>query len=236
MVITNKIKIDLLERGSTIVVYAVQSDKYSRSIDFSLYEGGVKWIPSPSTTAVVAYKKPDGTGGEYDTLPNGETAYSFSENDVTVALAPQVLTVPGRVILSVGLLEGESILYSFPVEICVIQNPGIVTHSENYFKILGALADSGWEPNMFLCTDENGNVVSVPAPSGVKGEKGDPGEDGGYYIPQITEPTAGVIRFAFNGTKATMQPIIPSDFNLPRGEQGVQGEKGEPGEKGEAED
>ena len=131
MVITNKIKIDLLERGSTIVVYAVQSDKYSRSIDFSLYEGGVKWIPSPSTTAVVAYKKPDGTGGEYDTLPNGETAYSFSENDVTVALAPQVLTVPGRVILSVGLLEGESILYSFPVEICVIQNPGIVTHSEN---------------------------------------------------------------------------------------------------------
>ena len=49
------------------------------------------------------------------------------------------------------------------------------------------------------------------------------GEDGGFYIPDVSQPEAGVIRIAFHGTKPSMAPVVPLDFVLPVGEKGADG-------------
>ena len=75
MIITHKLQpMDLTHKKNTSRVDVVQDDKYSRDIEFTLTENGIAWQIPDGATAVVRYKKPDGTGGNYDTLPDGSTA------------------------------------------------------------------------------------------------------------------------------------------------------------------
>lgn len=167
MVITSKLgNMDLATPDVIPVITAVQDDRYSRNIEVSLYENGEALELPGDTTAVVSYRKADGTGGSYDTMPDGTTACTISGNTVTAALAPQVLTVPGPVALVVGLVSGETKLHTFIVSLDVQPNPGLRATSENYYKVIGALSASGWEPGKYLGTDYNGNVVPVDAPEG----------------------------------------------------------------------
>lgn len=166
MIVTSRVKIDILTPENPPVVHMVQDDKYSRNLELTLFKGGVACQIPSGITGVVKFSKPDGTGGTYDTLPDNSAACAISGNVVTVALAPQVCTVPGVVRLSVGLIDGSTVLHTFPVRIDVAANPALQASSQNYYKVSGALADSGWTPNKYLGTDANGNVVVKDAPSG----------------------------------------------------------------------
>ena len=167
MIITHKLQpMDLTHKQNTIRVDVVQDDKYSRDVEFTFTENGVAWQIPDGATAVVRYKKPDGTGGNYDTLPDGSTAYQINGNVLTVALAPQVCTVPGQVQLSVGLIHGNAEINTFSVNIIVQPNPGSTYQSEDYIKLSGAVPNSGWTPNMYLGTDASGNVVAKEGTSG----------------------------------------------------------------------
>ena len=167
MIITTKIeKQDLVMRGPVSVISAVQDDQYSRNVEIPLYQNGEEFIIPEGATAVISFKKKDGTGGNYNTLPNNETAYVIDGNTVTVRLAPQVLTCPGRVDLSVGLVDGETKIYTFLLYIDVQPNPGLKAVSGNYYHIIGGISASGWEPGKYLGTDADGNVVAVEAPEG----------------------------------------------------------------------
>ena len=166
MVITHNITIELSRMNVVPVLQMVQSDQYSRDIAFSLTFENSPWTIPSGTTAIVRYRKRDGTGGSYDTMPDGDKAYTIGSGTVTVKIAPQVLTVPGIAELSVALVNGKEYLHTFPLKIDVQRNPGLAATSENYFKVIGAVASSGWEPNLYLGTDENGNVVAVAAPDG----------------------------------------------------------------------
>lgn len=166
MIITSKIKMDLSVRSVTSRVNAVQDDKYSRNVEISLFDNFVAWEPPAGTAAIVRYRKSDGTGGNYDTLPDGTAAYSISGNVLTVALAPQVCTAPGRVKLAVGLICGDAEINTFSIDIDVQPNPGIDVVSEDYTNMRGGVPASGWTSNMYLGTDENGNVVTKEAPEG----------------------------------------------------------------------
>lgn len=167
MIITHKLQsMDLTHKQNTSRVDIVQDDKYSRDVEFTLTENGVAWRIPDGTTAIVRYKKPDGTGGNYDTLPDGSTAYQINGNVLTVALAPQVCTVQGYVQLSVGLIQGNAEINTFSVNIVVHPNPGAEYQSEDYIKLSGAVPNSGWTPNMYLGTDASGNVVAKEGTSG----------------------------------------------------------------------
>lgn len=167
MIITHKLQpMDLTHKQNTSRVDVVQDDKYSRDIEFTLTENGVAWQIPDGATAVVRYKKPDGTGGNYDTLPDGSTAYLINGNVLTVALAPQVCTVQGTVQLAVGLIQGSAEINTFTVNIAVQPNPGATYQSEDYIKLSGAVPNSGWTPNMYLGTDSSGNVVAKEGTSG----------------------------------------------------------------------
>lgn len=138
MLITHQINMDLTHPGTMTRLAAVQGDSGTRQIALSLFSDGKPWSVPEHATASVRYRKPDGTGGFYDTMPDGQTAWSAAGNMLTVTLAPQMLTIPGCVIAQAELTEGTQILATFSFQIIVEENPSAGTPtSEDYVNWLG---------------------------------------------------------------------------------------------------
>lgn len=133
MIITKTINTDLLIKGPAQEIYAVQGDRYTRKVTLRLHANKVPWTPAGSVGILIRYQKPDGTGGTYDTLPTGEKAWEQSGNEISFLLAPQMLTVPGRITLQVELSQGGSILATFPMEVVVEKDAAAeVAQSQDY--------------------------------------------------------------------------------------------------------
>jgi hypothetical protein len=168
MVISTEVKMDMMNKsmfGAPPRIKVMQNDRYSRNIVFTLFDGGVEWnIPTDAET-VVRFSRKNGTGGNYSQMPDGTDACERENrsNVLTVRLAPAVTIAPGPVQVSVGIIIDDQEINTFSVVVDVEPNPGLSATSEGHYKILGSLPDSGWEPNMYLGTDENGNVVALPA-------------------------------------------------------------------------
>ena len=135
MIITKTINTDLWIRERTQELYAVQGDSCTRKVAVNLFANAEPWTPEGDVSVAIRFRKPDGNGGSYDTLPTGEKAWELEENTVSFILAPQMLTVPGRVAVQVELLCGAAVLGSFPLHILVEKNAyDGATRSENYFN------------------------------------------------------------------------------------------------------
>lgn len=160
---THEIEIDLLRTLGRYVspIEVMQDDQYSRDIKITCTAGDAK-PDFAGCTAQICFSKPDGTGGAYEALPDNTKAYAINGNTITVKLAPQVCTVPGDVRLAVALIAEKETLHTFAITLKVHKKPGLQATSENYFKIAGALADSGWSADMYLGTDAAGKVVEKP--------------------------------------------------------------------------
>lgn len=137
---TAALRVDLLDPGAPQIIHAVQDDSDSRKIAFSIYAGGAQWAVPDGTLVTVRYKKPDGTAGFYDTLPDGSTpAATIDGNVVTVALVPQAFTVCGNVPVQIKLYNsaGASIA-TFAVVMLVSAN--VVSDAEivssDYYSVL----------------------------------------------------------------------------------------------------
>ena len=140
MIITNKLTLDLQTPGTVPTIHAVQNDSYSRNLEIALYEGRKPFVFPVHGTVVIRYKKSDGKGGEYDTLPDGKVAWWTKGNLLTISLAPQVLTTPGSVLLSVSLLDSGTQLSVFPIRLAVDPIAAAkAADSENYFYLTGLL-------------------------------------------------------------------------------------------------
>lgn len=137
---TATLRVDLLDPGAPQIIHAVQDDSNSRKIAFNIYAGGAQWTVPDGTLVTVRYKKPDGTAGFYDTLPDGSTpAATIDGNVVTVALVPQAFTVCGNVPIQIKLYDsaGTSIA-TFAVVMHVSAN--VVSDAEidssDYYSVL----------------------------------------------------------------------------------------------------
>lgn len=138
MIITHKIDIELNKPGIPLRVDAVQGDAYTRHIQFGLYADGQAWEIPAEAQVLIRYAKPDGTGGEYDTLPDGSAAYEIVGNILTVVLAPQVLSRSGPVRLNVCLIRDTMEINTFPVTVNIHANVGEqITASEDYYRVSG---------------------------------------------------------------------------------------------------
>jgi len=137
---TAALRVDMLDPGAPQIIHAVQDDSNSRKIAFNIYAGGAQWAVPDGTLVTVRYKKPDGTAGFYDTLPDGSTpAATIDGNVVTVALVPQAFTVRGNVPVQIKLYDsaGTSIA-TFAVVMHVSAN--VVSDAEivssDYYSVL----------------------------------------------------------------------------------------------------
>lgn len=140
MIVIHNVTIDLQDKGAVPQIVATQDDQYTRDLAIRLMEGDVPWAIPEDAAVVIRYCKSDGVGGEYDTLPDGTAAWSAEGNVLRVALAPQVLTVPGTVMLSATLIREAEVLSIFSVAISVRPRvQGIFAESETYYNVEGFL-------------------------------------------------------------------------------------------------
>ena len=148
MIITHALTFHLDHRTETVTIDAVQGDT-SRELALSLVSGGAPWEPPEEAWAALRFRKSDGTGGCYDTLPDGSAAWDISGNTLTIRLAPQVTTVAGIVELQAVLYCGSDELATFTALLSVQADPSLDTlESENYANLSGwiqAEMDNRWE-------------------------------------------------------------------------------------------
>lgn len=122
MITTHKIKLDFNLQDTIPRIRAVQGDQYSRMVEISLHSNTAPWMIPENTTVLIRYRKPNRSIGVYDTLPNGESAFQTNDNVITMAIAPDLLTVPGDVSMIVSLICGEQILSTFEMVLEVQAN------------------------------------------------------------------------------------------------------------------
>lgn len=143
MLVLSPIKIDLRKQTLREAVYAVQNDSNTRGLELTLVEGESPWNIPVDTTAAISFRKPDGTSGLYDTLPDGVTkAVEIAQNKVTAIFAPQVLTCPGRVDVSLILFDSlMNRLGTFPIPVFVSEDPSAGQGISNDYYNFQTLAE-----------------------------------------------------------------------------------------------
>lgn len=135
MITKHKINMDLAIRNTLPQLSAVQGDRNSRAVEITMTASGVAWAPENVDTVFLRYRKIDGTGGCYDTLPDGTKAWSLEGNVLSVILAPQVLAVPEMVEAQAVLISGEQSVATFEFLIYVEEDLSAeIVEPENYIN------------------------------------------------------------------------------------------------------
>ena len=136
MIVTHRIKMNMDTQGIAPCIHAVQGDACTRAVELSLFSGENRLKLPKNVHVLLRFRKPDGTGGSYDSLPDGACAWCVKGNVVTIVLAPQVLSVPGQVTAQIELIHGSNVLSTFAFLILVERNASVGTlESENYFNL-----------------------------------------------------------------------------------------------------
>lgn len=135
MIIKHKINMDLQIRNTIPRLGMVCGDSLSRAVEIAMYTDGVAWKPEKLDNVLLRFRKSNGHGGSYDTLPNGTRAWDWEENRLCIQLAPQVLTVEGLVEVQAVLIQGDACLATFCFQIDVEADPAAgVVESEDYIN------------------------------------------------------------------------------------------------------
>lgn len=164
--IINKLKLNMKRCGITPTVDAAQGDIDSRGLELFLYDGEDPYLLPENLAVLIQYKKGDGKGGEYDTLPDGRPAWSARRNKLTILLANQMFTFPGSVSMTISLISDGKQISTFPIQLNVLpEAKAISENSEDYFNIAGFLVAPGnAEPGQFLkitSVNTEGRVTQV---------------------------------------------------------------------------
>ena len=151
MTITTQIEIDLQHTATRPVVYAKQGDTFTREVKVCLYDGGKAAninseapVSGDGVTAVIRFKKPDGTSGIYDELENGNPAYIIGSGDtniITIRLAAVVTTCPGDVLVDAVILAGTKTIAIFNFIVRVEKSPTAGTVPSNDYYNYQTLAE-----------------------------------------------------------------------------------------------
>ena len=118
MILTKEVTMNLNYWGSPIVMDALQGDS-GRELIVHLLAGEEAWSVPADTSVMMRYVCGDGTGGTYDTLPDGSPAYTLQDGAVTVSLIPQLFAVPGCTQLQITFVREDVQLSTFAMEIYV---------------------------------------------------------------------------------------------------------------------
>lgn len=135
-VITNRISMDLMTASKEWpLIYAVQGECNTRSVQLSLLCGGSPWPIPEGTVLTVRYGRIGRGGGYFDTLPDGSCAYSYEGNTATIMLAPQMMMAAGTVVVQVEMEHEDQVLVTFPFKLVVEVNPAVgILEPETYIN------------------------------------------------------------------------------------------------------
>ena len=234
MEVKHKHVVDLTDRQITVMMDAVQGDN-GRILELEMLSAGEKW-PLPEALAVkIRYQKPDGTGGIYDTLPDGTSAWSGEGNVLTVALAPEVCTAAGRVLLQIHLMKGQTQLTTFAMGLRVQPEVEAPQISGDYTNLSAWLETTG----KHVLTQEDKNMIEqLSETTATFAETADAfAETAAQAGATLEEMRQRVENREFDG-KSAYELAVEQGYEGTEEQWlaslvGPQGEKGEKGEKGD---
>lgn len=123
-------------------LHMVQGDANSRTIVATLWDGAQPYSIPAEAAIMVRFRKPDGTGGLYDTTESGNKV-SYTGSIVTAPVATQMLAVAGDVFAEIDIFGSSSgaaserlATFRFVVEVspCVLPDADVI--SSDYYNIL----------------------------------------------------------------------------------------------------
>lgn len=173
MYITRRLTLDLGAEPLPRTIPVSQGDRYTRSLEILFTNQSIPWHIPDGVSVLIRYRKPDGTEGIYDTLPDNTPAWSVSENKLTVILAPQVCSIPGMVTMVITLIQGERQLSSYPFCLQVSNALPIGEDSKNYVN-LSAWMHQWMQDNGLSSTQIAAEIEAYLLKHPIKTEETDP--------------------------------------------------------------
>lgn len=145
--ITQPIALNVSTDSIVPILHMVQGDSNSRTITATLWDGASPF--APSGTAMLRFRKPDGTGGLYDKSEGGESITTFG-NGVSIPVAAQMLAVAGTVYCELDFYAGSSgvkasrlATFRFLVDVEASAYPDAQIISSDYYNVLASdIADA----------------------------------------------------------------------------------------------
>ena len=135
MAITHTIRLDLQRPGTQPLLHAKQGDT-DRKLAIRLYDGGTAFdAQATGYTRLICYRKPDGTGGVYDKMPDNSDATTVTDNLVTAKLHPQMFSCAGTVLCELRMMTAAGAqlgTWSWRIQVEPSVTSGIT--SEDYYK------------------------------------------------------------------------------------------------------
>ena len=144
MNINQELTLNLSADGIPPRLHMVQGDANTRTVVATLWDGAQPYTVPAASAVMVRFRKPDGTGGLYDTTESGAQV-TVSGNTVTAPVATQMLAVSGVVQAQVdiyGTATGKAAeklaTFRFAVEVAPSVYPDAEIISSDYFNIIAA--------------------------------------------------------------------------------------------------
>ena len=119
MIITHNIRTDLVRKHSPAIVDVVQGDN-SRILNVEILSDGTPWVIPQDANLLIRYVKPDGTGGTYDTLEDGNCAWSVEENRVSIGIPAILCAISGAVTMQITFTLAGNQLSTFGIILRVV--------------------------------------------------------------------------------------------------------------------
>ena len=144
MNIDQELTLNLSADGIPPRLHMVQGDANTRTVVATLWDDAQPYTVPAASAVMIRFRKPDGTGGLYDTTESGAQV-TVSGNTVTAPVATQMLAVAGVVQAQVdiyGTATGKAAeklaTFRFAVEVAPSVYPDAEIISSDYFNIIAA--------------------------------------------------------------------------------------------------
>lgn len=144
MNINHNVELNLSVDGIPPRLHMPQGDSNTRTIVAALWDGAQPYNIPAGAVVMMRFRKPDGTGGLYDTTEAGSKV-TFSGNTVTAPVATQMLAVAGIVQAQIdicGTATGKNAetlaTFRFAVEVAPNVYPDAEIISSDYYNIVAA--------------------------------------------------------------------------------------------------
>lgn len=134
MLLTKEVTMNLSYQKQPVTVDVMQGDS-GRTLTIHLVERETPWVLPDDAEIILRYCCADGTGGMYDSLPNGTPACIADGNTLTITLVSQMCAVAGCTKLQVTIFSEGVQISTFPIELRVIPQVDAKAAKGEYYNL-----------------------------------------------------------------------------------------------------